>query len=208
MITKKHVATHRASRPGEGVVMGIVSQQVANGSISQTSLIDVSNAQVPDRRYAANVGAIEMSDNMLRLFFGQTKPIGKGLSSILVIHIPYRAARAFINSMSSLVDLAREHMKRFGIRESSLLELENQEEPAQTATVESNIILGAFSGREACMDFYHASPYAMKEVGATGRLCAEPTVRVTLGLPLLMAIYDWLERHKGELPADEMEDEL
>lgn len=207
-MAKGQQLTQRFTRPGEGVAMGVVYQKNVDGTKAQAFSIDISNAQVPDRRYAAEVGAIVMSDNMVRLLFGQTKPIGKGLSSMLVIHIPYRGARAFMDSMSALVGLAREYMKSYGVKDSSLLDLKSQEEPAQTATVESNIIVAAFSGREACMDFYHSSPFAIHGVGVTGKFFAEPTVRVTLGLPLMMAIYDWLESHKGELPADDLENDL
>lgn len=208
MGAKKQSVAQRFNRPGEGVVMGDIRQDLVDGVMSQTFSVDVSNAQVPDRRYAAEVAAIVMSDNMVRLLFGQTKPIGKGLSSMLVIHIPYRAARTFINSMKILVDTARAYMEQYKVESSSLLELKNQEEPAQTATVEANIIIGAFSGREACMDFYHASPFAMGSAGNSGKLHADPTVRVTLGLPLMMAVFDWLESHKNELPVDALENEL
>jgi hypothetical protein len=208
--SKKQQLTQQFMRPGEGVVMGIVRHdKVASGGVvSQTVSVDFSSAQVPDRRYAADVGAIVMSDNMVRLIFGQTNPIGKGLTTLLVIHIPYQAARTFLDSMGDLVELAHEYMKKFKVGESSLLELKNQEKPEQIATVESNIILAAFSGREACMDFYHSSPFARKGFGISGKFFAEPTVRVTLGLPLLMAIYDWLKSHKGKLPADELEGTL
>jgi hypothetical protein len=207
---KKQQLTQHFMRPGEGVVMGIVRHdKVASGGVvSQTVAVDFSSAQVPDRRYAADVGVVLMSDNMIRLIFGQTKPLGKGLMTLLVIHIPYQAARTFLHSMNELAELARSFMKQYKVGESSLLELMNQDEPAQTATVESNIILAAFSGREACMDFYHSSPFARKGFGISGKFFAEPTVRVTLGLPLLMAIYDWLKSHKGELPADELEGTL
>jgi len=207
---KKHQLVQRYTRPGEGVVIGIVRQDIADsdGAVSQAVSIDLSTAQVPDRRYAAEVGAIVMSDNMIRLLFGQTKAIGEGLSSLLVIHIPYRAARVFLHSMNGVAKSAREYMDRHKTGNSRLLELKDQKEPAQTATVEANIIAAAFSGREACMDFYHSSSFAMHGFGITGKFFAEPTVRVTLALPLLMAIYDWLSSHKNELPADELEDKL
>lgn len=207
-MVKGQQLTQRVTRPGEGVAMGVVHTKNIGTSELQALTIDISSAQVPERRYAAEVGAIIMSDNMVRLLFGQTKPIGTGLNSLLVIHIPYRAAITFRKSMSELVVGAREYMARFKVGNSTLLDLKSQTEPAQTATVESNIIIAAFSGREACMDFYHTSPFAIKGVGLTGKFFAEPTVRVTLGLPLMMAIYDWLETHKKDMPADEMENEL
>jgi hypothetical protein len=206
--TKKPNITQHVTRPGEGVALGIVRHDAAGGVVSQKISVDLATAQVPERRYAAEVGAIIMSDNMVRLIFAQTKPIGKGLITMLVIHIPYQAARAFLDSLGQIVDLAHVYMKKYKVAESSFLDLANQVEPAQVATVESNIIIAGFSGREACIDFYHASPFARRGFGISGKMYAEPTVRVTLGLPLLMAIYDWLKSHKGELPADELEGTL
>lgn len=110
--------------------------------------------------------------------------------------------------MNGVAKTAREYMNRHNVRESALFELKNQKQPAQTATVEANIIVAGYSGREACIDFYHSSSFAMHGFGITGKFFAEPTVRVTLALPLLMAIYDWLLSHKNELPADELENTL
>lgn len=205
---KKHQLVQRHTRPGEGVVIASRGDVEPGEGGSQTIALDLTTAQVPERRYAAEVGALVMSDNMVRLLFGQTKAIGDGLNSLLVIHIPYRAARTFLSSMSSVSKTARDFMDRHRIGNSRLLELKDQKEPGQTATVEANIIAAAFSGREACMDFYHASSFVAHAFGNTGKYFAEPTVRVTLALPLLMAIYDWLLGRKNELPADDTENKL
>ena len=39
-----------------------------------------------------------------------------------------------------------------------------EEEPEQTVTLFANIIGLAFAGREACLDFYHASPFSLHQV--------------------------------------------
>jgi hypothetical protein len=110
--------------------------------------------------------------------------------------------------MNGVAKTAGEYMDRHKVSKSSLLELKNQTEPTQTATVEANIVAAGFTGREACIDFYHSSSFAMHGFGITGKFFAEPTVRVTLALPLLMAIHDWLSSHRSELPADELEDQI
>lgn len=211
MAAKKQQLVQRYTRPGEGVAIASVRQDIveSGGGVSHGFSVDLSTAQVPDRRYAAEVGAIVMSDNMIRLLFGQTKAIGEGLSSLLVIHMSFRGARVFLHSMNgSVAKTAQDYMARHNVRKSTLFELKDQKEPAQTATVEANIVAAGYSGREACMDFYHSSSFAMHGFGVTGKFFAEPTVRVTLALPLLMAIHDWLLSHKSELPADELEDHL
>lgn len=202
---KKHQLVQRFTRPGEGVAIGHIRPEMsATGAASQWIAIDLTTAQVPDRRYPAEVGALKLADNMVRLLFGQTKPIGEGLSSLLVIHIPFRGALTFINSMNGVGTTGRTYMKEHNIKDAELLELKNQKEPTQIATVEANIIAAAVAGREACMDFYHSSSFAMHGFGISGKFFAEPIVRVTLTLPLLMAIYDWFVRHKGDMPGDEL----
>lgn len=207
MVGKKNQLVQGFVRPGEGVVIGHVRQDIvdSHGGTARGISIDLSTAQVPDRRYAAEVGAILISDSMVRLLFGQTKAIGEGLSSLLVIHMPFRAARVFLHSMIPVAKTALEFMTTNHVRNSPLLDLKSQKEPLQTATVEANIVAAAYTGREACMDFYHSSSFAIHGFGISGKFFGEPTVRVTLPLSLMMGIHDSLLQHKSELPADELE---
>ena len=122
--------------------------------------------------------------------------------------MPFRGVRVFLNSMIPVAKTAREFMEKNSIRSAVLLDLKGQQEPVQTATVEANIIAAAYSGREACMDFYHSSSFAIHGFGISGKFFAEPTVRVTLTLPLMMGIHDWLMKRKSEMPADELEGKI
>lgn len=210
MASKNKLTVQHYSRPGEGALIATVRPKIGpSGEANSEHLsIDLASAPVPDRRYAAEVGAVVQSQDMLRILFGQTKAIGKGLSSLLIIHVSFRAARAFLHSASGVVKNASDHLAKYNVEKASLLELEGQTEPTQTATVEANVIAAAFAGREACIDFYHASSFALHGFGITGKFYADPTVRVTLAVPLFIAIYEWLLSHKNELPADEVEDLL
>jgi hypothetical protein len=147
---------------------------------------------------------------MVRLLFGQTKTIGSGLNTLLVIHVSFLGVRHFIKSMQDgVAKSARDFLARHAITSPNLLDIsEESSQPASTVNLEANIIAMAFHGREACLDFYHASSFVWHNLGRGGKFYAEPVVRVTLPTALMMALYDSLEADKTSFPADELEGTL
>lgn len=69
------------------------------------------------------------------------------------------------------------------------------DEPTSTVALAVTVILAGFAGGEGCLDFYHASPFAVHRVteGAT-QIGLEPVVRVTLPTAALFALLDELRR--------------
>ncbi len=204
MSARKNQLVQKLTRPNEGVAIDIIRQPMMQGAKSQQILMDLSSAQVPDRRYPADVASVVVSDDMVRLLFGQQKLTGAGLLSVLVIHTSFWGARQFLNSMVDVAKTARAHLEQHDIPMAQLFQV--KEEPNQTVPLAANIIAAAYAGREACLDFYHASSFSMRGLGLGGGLFAEPVVRITLTTPLLLAIHDALEAKKDKLPDDSKED--
>lgn len=208
MARRKTELVQRLIRKGEGVHITTLRTPVATiGGVTRDALsIDLSTAQVPDRRYAADAARVVVGDDMVRIIFGQRKPVGDGVQSILLIRIPFLGARQFIRSMEQVRDQVNAYLTKFHIRVSPPLDL--KESPNQTVTLDANIAAAGFTAREACLDFYHVSPYVIVGLKNGGDLYADPVVRVILSTSDLMSIYNELVANKASMPADEMEEEL
>ena len=206
MSTKKHQLTERLTRPGEGVAIDVVQHRSDAGSVGQTISINLSSATVPDRRYPADVAAVIVDSDMVRLLFGQRKVLGKGLESLVIIQLPFIGARNFLRSMAEVAEKATAYVAKHHVADPP--ELDREATPNQTVTLTANFIAAAFTAREACIDFYHVSSFAFRGIGAGGKLYADPVVRVTLIARLLLAIHDDLESQKDAMPVDELEGKL
>lgn len=200
MSAKKNPLVQRLTRPNEGVAIDIIRHPIIGGARSQQISMDMSSARVPDRRYPADIADVLVSDDMVRLLFGQKKLTGTGLLSVLVIHTSFWGARQFMNSMGEAANIGLRYMEEHHVPTAQLYQV--KEEPNQTVPLAANIIAAAFAGRDACMDFYHASAFSIRGLGLGAGLYADPVVRITLTTPLLLAIYDALHAKKDKLPDD------
>ncbi len=198
----------RFVRKGEGVHIATLRAAVTNSAgVSKDAVsIDLSSAQVPDRRYAADAVRVEVGEDMVRIFFAQRKPPGDGLQSILLIRVSFLGARQFLRSMEPIVGQVKGYLAKFHIRIPPQLDI--KETPNQTVTLDANIVAAGFSAREACLDFYHVSPYVILGMRSGADMYADAVVRVILTTSILMSIYDALVAEKASLPADEMEEQL
>lgn len=188
-----HITTVRTPSLGNRAAGNIVS-------------LDLSMAQVPDRRYAADAVRVDVGEDMVRLFFAQHRPLGEGLQSLLLVRVPFLGARQFLRAMAGIATQLKAYLEKFNIRPPTPLDI--KEVPNQTVTLDANIVAAGFSAREACLDFYHVSPYVILSLSKGGDVFAEPVVRVILTTTVLASIYEVLAAKKDALPADEMEAEL
>lgn len=208
MARKKADLIQRLVRRGEGVQITTVRTPVtdSSGATRNAISIDLSTAQVPDRRYAADGVKVAIDRDMARIFFVQRKPFGDELQSILLIRVSFLGARQFLRAMEGVTREARQYLTKFHIEPSGAVDIKNA--PNQTVMLDANIVAAGFSAREACMDFYHVSPQALLAIRNGADMYAEPVVRVILTTANLLSIYDNLDAAKASLPADEMEEEL
>ena len=200
----KHTPVHRLNKPGEGASL-VVSREHSvdvKGATGVLLTIDFTSAPVPDRRYAADIAAVERVNDMVNIIFGQTK-VGGGFRSLLIINMSASAVHQFLRSLADILPTIREYAKRISLAKVDLTEV--GQEPNQTVALTANLVAASQSGREACLDFYYSSPWVMMQVKKGGEFAAEPIVRITLTTGLLLAISTKLESVGAELPRDILE---
>ncbi|MBI3372170.1 MAG: hypothetical protein HY017_10500 [Betaproteobacteria bacterium] len=169
--------------------------------------INLAQAPVPDRRYIAEVGSVNYSDDDIKLLFGQRKiSWGSTLRSLVVIHMSSRAVRQFLRSVKGLKEPSlSEIMDKLGIRREAV-EGSLGEEPEQTVAFAANVVAVAISGREACLDFYHISSFAMAAAAHSAKIPIDPVVRVDLRTGLFEALIGALYKIEADFPHDAEEE--
>jgi hypothetical protein len=142
--------------------------------------VDVSKAPVPQRRYAAEICSLSGDMHEVRIVFAQRCLMGDTLESAIVIRMSRKAAGEFLNS----VDMPQiESMVATGSVE--LLDTITGR-PRNTANMVANLVSVGVVDNETCMDFYHASAFAIAKIHNQSKLELEPVVRVDLRTSLFL----------------------
>ena len=196
-------------RQGEGVPIDIVHQTALSTDGTTVAVIGINLAQapVPDRRYVAEVGAVDYSNETVKVMFGQKKMSPSGmLRSLVVVHMSPRAVRQFLTSVKQMQKPSlSELMQKIGLeRENIAADL--GEEPDQTVAFAANIVAVAISGREACLDFYHASSFAMANAINSKKLPIDAVVRVDLRTGLFGGLIDEMKKFESKFPREAEEE--
>lgn len=195
-------AVQRMPRPGEGAVVELARRPVTrpDGSTGLELNIDLALAPVPEKRYVADVASLNYADGVLQMLFGQRKIArSDALRSLIVVQMTSTAAGQFVKTLAGFEPGVRTWLEQNSIR-SQLSNIE--EEPEQTVTLFANMIGLAFAGREACMDFYHASAFSLHYVQQNRKMAVEPVVRVIVGSGLLLALIDRLHEFEPTFPKE------
>jgi len=138
----------------------------------------------------------------VHLIFWQKKITGNEARSMVILSLTSHAALQYLqNSEEQIAQLKKTTSKNK--LEGSLENL--PEEPTQTVCLAANLVATGWAGREACMDFYHASPFVIGMLVKNGRFAAEPMVRISLTTGILIALFLQLEALKPSFPQDELE---
>lgn len=171
------------------------------GSHGVEIAFDIAKAPVPPRRYVAEVCSVGIKDRHLRLVFGQrTLGDDEHLDSALVIRLSPHAAHHFVNMVDGMNRPGLEGIVAIvGVRAEPLLE--NLTRPTQMAHLEANMAALGVSGFESCLDFYHISPFVMKNIENKKQVGIEPVVRVTLSTGMLLSLISRSRELVVELPA-------
>lgn len=169
-------------RPGEGVA--VQAHQMTEGNV-RTISIALGSAPVPERRYAADVYFVTQRSDSIKLMFGQLKATGNALRSLLVIH----TTSSGVEHLLSAVDcFTQPTILEIAERENISVEKVDTalEEPSQTVALSANMGIAAVSGRESCLDFYQASPFAIAAFNSGQEFAVDPVVRVDLTTALFL----------------------
>lgn len=174
----------------------IVQTFISTDGRSVTQLgVDLSKANVPDRRYAADTCAVAYVHQTVRIIFGQERFDTDGLRTAIVVKMAPRSVVQFLSMIdSTMPDKFVQGVLQEGMEKQSLIS--PRMEPSQaTAVLAANLATAAVSGLESCIDFYEASPFAfgvaLQQV-KDARLAVEPVVRVDLSTGLLFSLLEEL----------------
>lgn len=199
-------------RAGEGVCVDFNAVPVTSvgGSNTQTFTADLGGLPVPDRRYSADQAFIDYRDETFFVMFGQDRLDRRGLRNLLAVKMTPAAVDQFLQTLThpakgALSDKSLEDVAASGGIEHSSLGSFN-EEPGDAVTLNANIVLAALSGREACMDFYYASPFSKAAMFKSHQLAVDPIVRVDLRTSLLLGLIDEFRNRLTVLPESLLKD--
>lgn len=194
--------TRPALRPGEYATLPVtrrVTAQPGGASVAELSL-DLLNAPVPDRRYCADGVLVRRTAEAVQLIFGQTKVTSAQLQSMVVIKLSFDATRSLLATFTEFSPRLRGFIETNKVHKSGKLQI-SEEEPSQTVVMSANIAAIAYVGREGCVDFYHASPFAFRALGNDGtQLPVDAVVRVEVATGTLLSMVEQLEEMKDQLP--------
>jgi hypothetical protein len=140
----------------------------------------------------------------LRLIFGQNSLGGGPLDTALVIRMSPMAGRQFAESTDQMENPGLNAIaENVGITAESLVQITVR--PHQTANMVANFVAAAVSGYETCLDFYHASAFAMRNVAHQNSLELEPVVRVDMRTSIFMSLVSEIQAIVKTLPVPKAE---
>jgi hypothetical protein len=198
------------NRPGEGSAAINASFQTFispdGRSVAQLGL-DLSQAVVPDRKYAADTCSLLYSNQTVRIIFGQERFNGDGLRSAVVVKMSPRAVVQLLAMIDSTMpaSFVEALLGTEGVEVQKLAS--STMEPAQvTVVLAANLAMPAVSGMEACIDFYQASPFALGVTmqSHSDKLAVEAVVRVDLSTGLLLGLLEELRRIRTQFGSVQM----
>lgn len=160
--------------------------------------LDVSKAPVPSRRYAAEACAVDSDGRDMRIVFVQSAVFGDEIETALVVRMNPTAVVQYAESVTSmkspnLTEIA-EIMK---VVPEPLLEIKSR--PHQTVKVVANLVSMAVAGHETCIDFYHASAFAVRKSEGQNKIEVEPVVRVDMSTSLFLSLNDRMQEIASQL---------
>lgn len=162
--------------------------KLLDGSTAQAVGIDLSQATCPDRSYPAELAGVVYENGTVKLLFGQATRSGK-VRSLIEISMSPLAVIQLLNVIEELKNPSLEDLFRLtgeGVRTLSVFD----EDPPDVARLKANMVSMGFSGSEACIDFYDASPFTMSNLqnGAATSANVLEVVRIDTQTSLVYAL--------------------
>lgn len=184
-------------RKGDGVVIEVTHRPSADSPDGTVQFgLDLNDAPVPSRRFIADVASVVRARGEVKLVFGQERIGSPSLRSMLVVQMSEPGAKQCLQSFTTMTPSLGSMAESMGLEAEQLSE--GLVEPDQAVSFAANFVAAAIAGAETCLDFYHASPFALRSVQFNKKLSLEPVVRVDIRLSLLKAVIDELERIESQ----------
>lgn len=171
-----------------------------DGTSAVELTINLEEAPVPERRYYGELGSATRQGEKVRLVFGQQKLGVQELRSAVVILLSSDAVQHFLKTIDTFQPNINAFVARNEITPEPLVNLLS--EPDQTIVVAGNFLAMAFHGREACIDVYQISAWAIRAVAATNSIAIDPIVRIDTSTALMKSVIDNLIGLAKELPPE------
>lgn len=165
----------------------VALQKVSEDAATVTFGLDMSMAPVPQRRYAAELATVKCDGQDVKFIFGQSSLGGGAWDSALVIRMNPVSAKQLSESVDHMGNPSLAQIAEMsGFMAESLSEI--HEQPRQTAYMVANFAGIGVSGHETCIDLYHASAFAMRNLHESKALEVEPVVRVDIRTSIFMSL--------------------
>ena len=197
--TRGHLQT--LVRRERGIAVPVSSKKVTlpDGSTLTEHGIDLSDIEVPDRVYEAEAAGAFYEGEMVKLMFAQPK-LGGGLRSLVILTLTPQSTGQLVQLIDrlekpSLLDIA----KTVNIEPAPLMEYPPVE-PEQTASLRASMSAAAFSGQDACFDFYYSNAFSVASVRKTQKLYLDPVVRINTYTSLCLSLQDKLRGFMDRFP--------
>lgn len=160
----------------------------SDGSSTKAVGIDLSQATCPDRSYHAELAGVAYENGIVKLLFGQATRSKKVRSLIEVSMSPHAVIQS-LNVIAEIKNPSIEDLLRLTGEETRTLS-EFDEDPPEVARLKANMWSVGFSGSEASIDFYDASPFAMGMLqnGAAASITIVGVVRIDTQTALVHAL--------------------
>lgn len=193
-------------RAGEGYPVSVQITDAGNGR--KVLQADLNQVPAPSKQYVAELASVAYDKETVLLYFAQELVGGGGLRNLLVIHMAPLNAVRFLDIVEDIRKPSiQEVADKLGIKPAELADVKS--EPKDTVALSVTAGMAGLSGRDACIDFFSASPFSIGLAQRAQKLSLDPVVRVTLRASLLVALISKMRAVVDEIPeslkADEAE---
>ena len=191
---------HNAPMGQSAAVNRSIEMRPDGESVMAISL-DIGSAPAPERKYLAEIASVAISENSIKLLFGQNK-ITAEIRNLLIVDISPTALHSLLRSVEEIKSPSYEDVVNMsGVKPQSLTDIKT--EPEQTIALKANLISTCANGYDACFDFYYLSPFATLKLASSDKVDIDPVVRVDIQTGLFMAILNELKKVAKVFPPPE-----
>jgi hypothetical protein len=171
-----------------------------DGTTATEVTVDLQDIPIPERRYVAELVALDFRNETVRFMFAQAAVATEQLRSLVVVHVFPEPTRKLLEGSADFRRNLGDFLERNAIPVRSLHEV--AEEPTQTVALTANMMSVTFAGREAEWDFFHLPPSAVRKLSERNDVVVDPVVRIDLTTSMAAAILRGLETLQSRLPAE------
>ena len=171
-----------------------------DGSTQLAIQLDLSQAAVPERSYTADAAGVVFDGVRVKILFAQRRLDGTGLRSLIVLPMSTDSVRQLMGTTKTFLPQVGAFMDRNGMKPADLLGVDR--EPDQTVALPANMATISYAGRDATIDFYHASAGSIHALKKSDGLAIEAVVRVDMPTGVLVSLVAKLTEICQTLPEE------